>query len=390
MNAGKKRPGWNRRDFLKAGLAGTAAAFLGPDAIAQTMQLAAGPFVFPQPVYRKLGRTGLKVTTVSFGAMLTPEPEVIRYACEHGVNYVDTARVYMGGRNEEIVGRALKGLRDRVYVATKTRASSKTEKDTIRDVEASLRALGIDHIDVIQLHSLHGKERIYNQEIRKGLRKLKEQGKVRFCGVTTHTGQVEVLNGLVDDPDRFFDTALVGYNFKSGKDVKEAIARAAGAGIGIIGMKNLAGGYRTDALGPFNPYQAALKWVLQDRNVAAVIPGMRNMAELREDITVMGKELGCFDSLILERYGAAIDSYYCRMCAACEPFCPRGVAIGTINRALMYRDAYRNAGLALATYKGVPAACSASACLECGGCVAKCPNGLDIPAKMARARKVLA
>ncbi len=390
MKQDKKRPGWNRRDFLKAGVAGTAAAFLGPEALAMSMQRASGPFVFPKPVYRTLGRTGLKVTTVSFGAMLTPEPEVIRYAFEHGVNYVDTARVYMGGRNEETVGRALKGLRDRVYVATKTRASSESKKDIIADVEKSLKSLDTDYIDVIQLHSLKGKERIYKQETREGLRNLKEQGKVRFFGVTTHSNQAEVINALVDDPDRFFDTVLVAYNFKSGKEVKDAIARAARAGIGIIGMKNTAGGYETDALGPFTPYQAAIKWVLADRNVATVVPGMRNMAELREDISVMGMKLGYLDGIILKRYGDAIDSYYCRMCAECEPSCPRGVAISTINRALMYRDAYSSADLARATYREVPASCSAGACIECGTCVAGCAHGLDIPAKMARARKVLA
>jgi hypothetical protein len=332
----------------------------------------------------------MKVTIVSFGAMLTPEPEIMRYAFEHGVNYVDTARVYMGGRNEEIVGRALKGLRDKVYVATKTRYDSESKKAIIKDVETSLKTLGTDYVDLIQLHSLRDKERIFNQETREGLLKLKEQGKVRFFGVTTHTNQAEVLNALVDDRDRFFDTALVGYNFQSGKEVKNAIARATKAGVGIIGMKNLAGGYKTDALGPFTPYQAAIKWVLQDRNVATVIPGMRNMAELREDMAVMGMKLSYLDGLILERYGVAIDSYYCRMCAECEPLCPKNVAISTINRALMYKEAYRSADLARETYREVPKDCSADACLECGACVVRCPNGLDIPSKMASARKALA
>ena len=101
----------DRRGFLRLGLAGTA-AFIGLEQIADAAQA----FIFPDPVYRTLGRTGLKITTVSFGAMLTPEPEVIRYALDHGVNYVDTARVYMDGRNEEIVapgaeGEARQGLR---------------------------------------------------------------------------------------------------------------------------------------------------------------------------------------------------------------------------------------------------------------------------------------
>ena len=92
--------------------------------------------------------------------MLTPEPEVIKVAFDHGVNYVDTARKYMGGKNEEIVSKALKGRRDKIFVATKTQPSSISKADIINDVETSLKALETDYIDVIQLHSLTDKERI--------------------------------------------------------------------------------------------------------------------------------------------------------------------------------------------------------------------------------------
>ena len=94
-------------------------------------------------------------------------------------------------------------------------------------METSLKTLGTDHIDVIQLHNLTGKERIFIAETREALAQLKKQGKVRFCGVTTHKNEAEVLNALVDDPDRFFDTCLVKYNFKADKEVSAAIDRAA-------------------------------------------------------------------------------------------------------------------------------------------------------------------
>jgi len=392
MRRGKGFSGMNRREFLKVGLAGTTSALLGGNTIAEAIgQYAASePFVFPKPVYRTLGRTGLKVTVVSFGAMLTPEAEVIRTAFEHGVNYVDTARKYMDGKNEGIVAKALKGRRDRVYVATKTLPSSRSKGDIIKDVETSLRTLETDYVDVIQLHNLTGKERIFIPETREALVKLREQGKVRFFGVTTHKNQPEVLNALVDDPDRFFDTALVAYNFKSDNDTKGAIARAAQAKIGIIAMKTQAGGYATDALGPISPHQAALKWVLRDTNIATTIPGMRDMAELREDIAVMGMPFEYADERILQRYSAAVGPYYCHFCGKCEKTCPKGVEISTINRSLMYAEGYKSPELALSTYREIPAAASASACLDCAACVARCVNGLDIETKMRRARKVLA
>jgi predicted aldo/keto reductase-like oxidoreductase len=335
-----------RRDFLKLGVLATSGALLGWEGLAEA---AGGPFHFPAPVYRTLGRTGLKITIVSFGAMLTPEPEVIRVAFEHGVNYVDTARRYMNGRNEEIVARALKGMHDKVHVATKIISSSRSKEDIFRDVETSLKALERDHIDVIQLHNVTGRERLFDPEMREALVKLKQQGKVRFLGVTTHTNETEVVNAIVDDKDRFFDT-----------------------------------------LGPISPHQAALKWVLQDGNITAAIPGMRDTGHLKEDIAVMGMRLTPADSLILRCYGAAVSSHYCHMCGKCEDTCPRRVQISVVNRSLMYAEAYRSEDLARDTYGEIPPSMSASACAECGHCVARCVNGLDIAAKMARAREMLA
>jgi predicted aldo/keto reductase-like oxidoreductase len=381
----------NRREFLKAGLVGTTSTLIGTSDLVLALQAAAAePFIFPTPVYRTLGRTGLKITTISFGAMLTPEAEVMEVAFDHGVNYVDTARRYMGGKNEEIVGKALKGRRDRVYVASKIQPASLAKEAIFKDVEMSLKALETDYIDVIQLHNLTGRDRIFNPEIKEALIRLREQGKVRFFGATTHTNQVQVLNALMEDKDSFFDTALVGYNFKSGSELTETIAKAAQQKIGIIAMKTQAGGYVTDALGPISPHRAALKWVLQDKNITAAIPGMRNLTELREDVGAMGLKFSYFDELVLQRYGAAVSPYYCHFCGKCEPTCPNGVAISTINRCIMYAEAYRSMELSHATYREVPAIASASVCLDCQICVARCGNGLDIPAKMARARQILA
>jgi len=389
----------DRREFLKIGLAGTASVILGgsalSDAAEQYVPSEPGPFAFPKPVYRTLGRTGLKVTVVSFGAMATPDPEVIRIAIDHGLNYIDTARKYLGGKNEEIVGKAVKGIRDKAYIATKTLPTSQSKEDIIRDVETSLKTLGTDYIDIIQLHNLTEKQRIFIPETREALIKLKAQGKVRFLGVTTHKNQAEVLNAVVDDRERFFDTALVAYNFKSEKEVADAIERAAKAGVGIIAMKTQAGGYETKELGTISPHQAALKWALQNKYVSNAIPGMKDLSQLKEDIAVMGMPFGYADRRVLERYSAAIDNRYCRLCGKCEDTCPMGVDISTVNRSLMYAEgAYRDCELAFSTYREIRPSLSASACLECsardtrGACIAKCANGLNIFAQMDRARRL--
>ncbi|MEI6305218.1 MAG: aldo/keto reductase [Deltaproteobacteria bacterium] len=388
-----KAKGINRRTFMKAGVAGTFAAMMASPAIADTLiQIAANESnTSSVPIYRTLGRTGLKISEVSFGAMLTPEPEVIRVAVEQGVNYINTARKYMGGKNEETVGKAVKGLRDKVYIATKVMSESRTKVEIIRDVETSLKALGTDYIDVIQLHDLTGVERLNIIETREALTLLKKQGKVRFCGVTTHQNEVTVLNAMADDPDKFFDTCLVKYNFKSDKAVAIAIARAASTGIGIIAMKTQVGGYDVRGLGKITPHQAALKWVLQNPHISAAIPGMKDMKEYRENIAVMGMSFKYADLRRLELYAEAIAPYYCSFCGTCETGCPKGVQISTVNRALMYAEGgYRNLSLARAVYAELPHQAAAASCLSCEGCTAKCINGLSISSKMERARNMLA
>jgi len=236
----------SRRAFLKAGVVTAAASTVGLNVIGKALGATADPKAAQQDlVYRTLGRTGLKPTVVAFGAMLTPDHEVIRAGFDLGINYVDTARRYLNGRSEGVVGKALKGIRDRVTVATKIAPASVTKKDIFRDVETSLTQLQTDYIDVIQLHGLENKDRAFIPEVREALLELRNQGKVRFFGVTTHTNQAQVINGITDDPDRLFDTILVAYNFKSSPEIRTAIAGAAKAGIGIIAMKTQTGGYKT-------------------------------------------------------------------------------------------------------------------------------------------------
>ena len=374
----------NRRDFLKIGVAGAATlGLVGVENLLHAEPAAA-------PVYRTLGRTGLKITTLSFGAMLTPESEVIRAGFDMGINYVDTARRYLNGRSEEIVSRALQGIRDKVYVATKTRRESTTRDEIIKDVETSLAQLRTDHIDVIQLHGLDNPKQVLNPEAREAYAKVKEQGKVRFFGVSTHTNQAEVVNAVVDDPDKFFDTVLVQYNFNTDPAVKQAIARAKAAGVGVIAMKIQMGGYKTrEDAKAITPEQAAanLKWVLQDANVTTAIPGMRTVDQVKQMVPVMGMKLTNADERILRRYAQAIAPYYCRLCGECEGTCPNGVGISTINRALMYAEGYREYALAKATFDEVS---TASLCSDCSECVAQCVNGLNIAQKMRKAQSLFA
>jgi len=371
--------GMSRRAFLKAGVAALSFSLAGADRL---LYAEAAPAT---PVYRTLGRTGLRITTVGYGTDLASESEVIRAGVDMGINYLDTARTYIHGRGEEIVSRAIQGIRDKVYIATKTHGTTKDA--VLRDAEASLKSLRTDRVDVLFLHGLTDPERALDPYIREALAKLKEQGKVRFFGVSTHTNQAEVVDGIVNDPERFFDVVFVAYNFKSDPSVKQAIARAAKAGIGVLAMKTMTGGYRIGERVSIGPHQAALKWVLQDANVAAAVAGMKTVEEIRELTQVMGTKFTSADERVLGRYSRAIDPYYCRLCGRCEKTCPKGVEISVVNRALMYAEGYRDHALAQATFQQASAA---SGCVDCEECAARCINGLNIAEKMRRARLLFA
>jgi predicted aldo/keto reductase-like oxidoreductase len=343
----------------------------------------------PDIPYRTLGRTGMKASVIGFGTLRTREPAVMRAAFDRGVNWLDTARVYMSGKNEAICGEALKGYRDKVYVITKS--SSRSKDGVLRDIEKSLRSLQTDHVDLFLMHSIDSKRDVMNEEVREVMVQLRKQGKTRFIGVSSHEGIVEVLDAVREDPDKFYDAALVKYNYESPKPVKEAIARAAKANIGVIAMKTQEGGYKTKELGDISPHQAALKWVLQDKNVTTTIPGMVSLQQVVENTEVMKMmKLTRVDEQILRRYSAAIAPFYCVGCGECKATCPKGVAIPAINRCLMYAEGYGDMELARSTYAELPAVQTASVCPDCSQCVAKCSRGLQIARKMSSARAMFA
>jgi len=155
-------------------------------------------------------------------------------------------------------------------------------------------------------------------------------------------------------------------------------------------MKTQAGGYKTTALGPVSPHQAALKWVLQDTNITCAVPGMQNMTMFHEDIAVMNMKMTQADARILQRYSEAVNPYYCHLCAQCEASCPKQVAISTINRSLMYLEGYGAQDLARVTYQGIPQNRTASQCSNCTPCVARCVKVLNIAEKMHQARTLFA
>ncbi len=375
-----------RRDFLRLGaLTATSVGMAGcQNAAPEAATPAKGT-----PVSRVLGRTGLKVNVVGIGTLQITEPALIQAAMDLGVNYIDTARVYINGRSEETVGKAVEGRRDKVFISTKTPPNTKTKQGVVEGVEKSLKAMNTDYIDVLELHQFNDASLVQNAELREALTELRKAGKIRFVGCTTHKNQALVLNAVADDPDKFFDVVMLAYNFQSEPAIKEAVARVAKSGVGVVAMKTQNGGYKAEALGGISPHQASLKWVLSDPNITCAVPGMVGLVQSRENTEVMHSlKLTRVDEQILERYAEAVKPSYCGLCGECEPGCPLGVQVSTVNRSLMYAEGYGDMALARETYRGIPGGASAAVCGDCAACTARCVRGLDIAAKMGQAREL--
>jgi len=351
--------------------------------------------------YRVLGRTGLRVSEIGFGGYPVDDPDVLHYAIDHGINYVDTAPSYRGGASEETIGKVMKTRRHEVVLATKWRPYSKTSREEmLESLNASLKRLQTDHVDLIQVHQVgrasggESIERLQNPELFEAFEIAKRQGKARFLGVTGHDGDLmEVMNYALDT-DRF-DTILCRYSFLDYPQQQELFRRAKAQNIGVIAMKTLAGAkgenlkeFRT---GKTTVKQAALKWVLSNPDITNLIISMRNIDQIKEYMAASGSALTREDHRLLEKYAERYSREYCRMCNQCEPACPQGVKIADILRYSIYFHHYGEQKQAMLAYAELPISGQAGSCLNCPApCEALCPYGIPVRRELLKAHTALA
>ena len=385
----------SRRRFLTAGLAlpaaGLAAGRRQFPAVQPPLQLAADKA--PELRYRVLGSTGLKVTAVGMGCMITSDPIVIERAADIGINYFDTARSYQGGNNERMVGAALKSRRKDIVLSTKTHARSKSR--ALEDLNTSLKELGTDYLDIWFLHGKSRPEQI-TDELLEALQAAKKEGKTRFCGFSTHRNQKELLRAMAGNPE--IDVILTAYNFTMDDDLTKAIEFARKAGKGVIAMKVMAGGFRR--IRPGNPLYdklhqegtmvAALKWVLSHQSIDTTIPSITDLEQLDENVRAMSGEFTDQDRKLLARQLDYIRPLYCRMCGACEGRCPKGVPVSDILRHLSYAEGYGQFQLGRESFLALPRQVREVRCADCEECVVECPNGVRVAERLTRAQELFA
>jgi len=390
----------NRREFIKkAGIgcasvsAGLAAAGLVPRRI-----FAAESPGFTRIVYRQLGSTGFKASEIGFGCMNMRDPELVHAAIDSGINYIDTAHLYMNGANEETVGQVMKTQRDKVFLTTKVPKRKPEEMEAM--METSLKRLQTDHVDLMLLHVASTRDNILNEDYIKVFDRARQKGICRFVGISNHANQTEVLDAVLES--KFWEAALIGYNYMSPPGVSESIEKARKAGIAIIAMKNLLTAswppsplddIRTDKSGKITKAQTFIKWVLDDPYVDTTIPGMTAFEHLAEDMAVMGIRMSFDERRTLYRYGERLRGHYCAGvagCTGCLDQCPKGVHVCDLNRCIGYADGYDDIALARENYHELPRTTRVEVCDDCGECKVKCVNGLDLTYTVQRAKELFA
>lgn len=398
----------DRREFLQAGALGA----LLPSA---SRGRAGEPGDHRVQRYRRLGRTGFEISDISFGSSRLREGEehLVHHALDRGINYFDSADSYTGGAAERVLGRALAGRRDQVYLVSKTKSGAGTTRGELMSaLEESLRRLGTDYVDVYLNHAVNDVDRLENPDWGEFVERAKAAGKIRASGLSGHAGRLVTCLDYAFDHD-LADVVLVAYNFGQDPafyeqfirsfdfvakqpDLPRVLEKAKANDVGVVTMKTLMGARLND----MRPYetggatfaQAAFRWVLADPNVDALVISMTERALIDEYLGASGaRAVTGRDVELLRHYAKLNGTSYCRhACNDCEGACPYGVPIADVLRTRMYATDYQDLAFARSEYGALAA--DASACLGCSGepCRNACTHGLPIAELCAPTHELLA
>jgi predicted aldo/keto reductase-like oxidoreductase len=352
--------------------------------------------------YRPLGNTGLMVSDISAGSTrLHNNADPVGFLTkmlDRGVNYIDASPDY-APQSEGIIREAIAGRdRSKLVIATKfctqhghLQAGSSV-KQYMDAMESAITRLGTDYVDVAHIHSCDSIDRLMDENVHEAVDRLREQGKVRFMGVSTHTPNLEQVANTAIDSGRF-QVMMLAYHHGAWPNQQQIIARAASKGMGIVAMKTLKGA-KHNGLADFelekDSYtQAAFKWVLSNSNVSNLVISFHNDQHLDEYLFASGQALHGNDIAVLEKYDHLIAGTHCfQHCGACLNTCPSNVPIHDVLRHRMYFEDYGDQKQAMGLYAKLEQ--NASACIDCDApCTGACPVDIPIRSRMLGAHEML-
>jgi hypothetical protein len=367
----------NRRVFFSTGVLGTiamGAGSLGKGAETSDNMSSSGPNILnfhPAMKYRPMGNTGLLVSEISLGGLVMTE-SVHRYAIEHGVNLVHVAWDYLGGQAIRALGAGLRSLRDRVYIAL---------KDDYPGIDEALKVLNTDHVDFLMFNR-HWPFSAGDAKIAETFEKLKNQGKVRFAGLTTHGMVKETTAAGIRTG--FYNVVMPVLNQPNLEAMDEELRLARQRGVGVMAMKTMKG------LKGLDSETAYLKKMLSNPAVTTVTKGIGSFDMFDAYLEALKEPLSSIEDRALYRYAQQNRSANCMMCDDCKQACPLGVEVSTVLRCKdYYYEQMRDVQTALRTYRQIPLEkVGGEACRLCRKCEPACPNGIAIVERLLAAREV--
>lgn len=219
-----------------------------------------------------------------------------------GINFIDTGRMYAGGRNEEMIGKVIKDIRKEIIIQSKVDQVIQQNKAAMeRSIDDSLKALQTDYIDIMIIRGAATVEMVQNPVVEETFSRAKEAGKIRFCGFSSHSGESnKILKAGVEA--KFYDVAMVPYNHAGNfhhtvygiynewdqNALEKEFENAVASGMGIIAMKTCSCGPLKQEGEIRGSYQAGLKWILRNKNISTMAVGMGTFREIEEDFGAMG------------------------------------------------------------------------------------------------------
>ena len=322
----------------------------------------------------RLGKTSIETPQNAFGALPIQRVsqneaiKLLREAFDGGMTYFDTARYYSD--SEHKMGLAFEGMRDKIFIATKTGAV--TADGFEKDLETSLKELKTDYIDVYQFHNPAFCPRPGDESgIYDAMLKAKEQGKVKHIGITNH--RLAIAKEAIES--RLYETLQFPFSYLAGPKDIELVDMCRKADMGFVAMKALSGGLITDS-------RAAFAYISMYDNVLPIW-GIQREAELKEWLSYMDDAPIMNDEIrkIIEKDVNELSGEFCRGCGYCMP-CPVGIQINNCARmSLMLRRAPSDAWLNETWQKNMA---MIENCLHCNSCKSKCPYGLDTPSLLEK------
>ena len=352
--------------------------------------------------FRTLGRTGWRVSDVVVGSGRIREQkgsDIVRLALDRGVTYVDTSPDYASHGSEEAVGKAFVGRRSEVFIATKFcrpaghLPAGSSVADYTRVVEESLRRLGTDYVDLVHVHACDELNRLLDPNMHEAFDRLREAGKARFLGFSSHTPNLMAVGDAAIASGRF-DVMMLAYHHGIWPKLGELIARARREqDMGVVAMKTLKGA-KHNGLAGFRDKapaysQAALRWVLSNPDVSAAVISFFEFQHVDEYLQASGAAATPEDLALLAEYDRQIVGSYCMPhCGACLSSCPEGLSIPDVLRHRMYFEDYGDEKEAMRLYAQLEK--QADVCTGCSApCLGSCPVGIDIPTRTKGAHELL-